>query len=213
MSPSLQAKLLRVLQSREFERVGDSQTIKVDVRVVAATNSDLKKMVAEGSFREDLYYRLNVIPVRIPPLRERRADIPILAQFFLDRFAKEAGSARGRMTIAQDTQQALMAYEWPGNVRQLENVIERAFALSPGRTQIDATDLPPEIQQIPVAVDPAEYVLPEPGVDLERVVAKFEHALIKRALERTDGNKSQAADLLQLKRTTLIEKLKRLERI
>jgi DNA-binding NtrC family response regulator len=117
------------------------------------------------------------------------------------------------MTIAQDTQQALMAYEWPGNVRQLENVIERAFALSPGRTQIDATDLPPEIQQLPVAVDPAEYVLPEPGVDLERVVAKFEHALIKRALERTDGNKSQAADLLQLKRTTLIEKLKRLERI
>jgi len=213
MSPSLQAKLLRVLQSREFERVGDSQTIKVDVRVVAATNSDLKKMVAEGSFREDLYYRLNVIPVRIPPLRERRADIPILAQFFLDRFAKEAGSARGRMTIAQDTQQALMAYEWPGNVRQLENVIERAFALSPGRTQIDATDLPPEIQQLPVAMDPAEYVLPEPGVDLERVVAKFEHALIKRALERTDGNKSQAADLLQLKRTTLIEKLKRLERI
>jgi two-component system response regulator PilR (NtrC family) len=213
MSPALQAKLLRVLQSREFERVGDSQTIKVDVRVVAATNSDLKKMVAEGSFREDLFYRLNVIPVRIPALRERRPDIPLLAQFFLEKFAKEAGASRGRVTIAQDAQQALMAYDWPGNVRQLENVIERAFALSPGRSQIDATDLPPELQHTPVAMDPTEYVLPEPGVDLERVVARFEHALIKRALERTDGNKSQAADLLQLKRTTLIEKLKRLERI
>jgi DNA-binding NtrC family response regulator len=213
MSPGLQAKLLRVLQSREFERVGDSQTIKVDVRVVAATNSDLKKMVAEGSFREDLFYRLNVIPVRIPALRERRPDIPLLAQFFLDRFAKEANPPRGRVTIAQDAQQALMAYDWPGNVRQLENVIERAFALSPGRSQIDATDLPPELQHVPVSMDPTEYVLPEPGVDLERVVARFEHALIKRALERTDGNKSQAADLLQLKRTTLIEKLKRLERI
>jgi DNA-binding NtrC family response regulator len=162
-----------------------------------------------------LFYRLNVIPVRVPALRERRADIPLLSQFFLEQFAKDAGAAaRGRVTIAQDAQQALMAYEWPGNVRQLENVIERAFALSPGRSQIDATDLPPELlQQLPVAIDPAEYVLPEPGVDLEQVVAKFEHALIKRALERTDGNKSQAADLLQLKRTTLIEKLKRLERI
>ena len=212
MSPGLQSKLLRVLQSREFERVGDSQTVKVDVRVVAATNSDLKKMVAEGSFREDLFYRLNVIPVRIPPLRERRADIPLLAQFFLDRFAKESSPPRGRVTIAQDAQQALMAHDWPGNVRQLENVIERAFALSPGRSQIDSSDLPPEVQQVPVSVDPAEYILPEPGVDLEMVVARFEHALIKRALERTEGNKSQAADLLQLKRTTLIEKLKRLER-
>ena len=136
MSPALQAKLLRVLQSREFERVGDSQTIKVDVRVVAATNSDLKKMVAEGTFREDLFYRLNVIPVRMPALRERRADIPLLAQHFLDGFAQEAAPPRGRVTIAQEAQQALMAFEWPGNVRQLENVIERAFALSPGRSQI-----------------------------------------------------------------------------
>ena len=213
MSPSLQAKLLRVLQSREFERVGDSVTVKVDVRVVAATNSDLKKMVLEGTFREDLYYRLNVIPVRIPALRERRADIPLLAQHFLDAFARESQPPRGRVTIAQEAQQALMAYEWPGNVRQLENVIERAFALSPGRSQILAADLPPELGQASMAVDPAEYVLPEPGVDLELIVARFEHGLIKRALERTNGNKSQAADLLQLKRTTLIEKLKRLERL
>jgi two-component system response regulator PilR (NtrC family) len=213
MSPALQAKLLRVLQSREFERVGDSQTIRVDVRVLAATNSDLKRMVAEGQFREDLYYRLNVIPVRIPALRERRADIPLLAQHFLDRFARESIPPRGRVTIAQETQQALMAYDWPGNVRQLENVIERAFALSPGRSQILASDLPPELQRLPATINPGEYLLPQEGVNLEHVVATFEHSLIKRALERTDGNKSQAADLLQLKRTTLIEKLKRLDRI
>ena len=212
MSPALQAKLLRVLQSREFERVGDSQTVKVDVRVVAATNSDLKKMVAEGGFREDLFYRLNVIPVRLPSLRERRGDIPLLAQHFLDRFTKESQPPRGKVTLAQEAQQALMAYEWPGNVRQLENVIERAFALSPGRSQIVSADLPPELQQLPVAVDPQAYVLPDDGIDLEQTVAVFEHALIKRALDRTEGNKSQAADLLKLKRTTLIEKLKRLER-
>jgi len=212
MSPALQAKLLRVLQSREFERVGDSQTIKVDVRVVAATNSDLKRMVADGMFREDLFYRLNVIPVHVPALRERRGDIPLLAQHFLDKFAKESQPPRGRVTIAQEAQQALMAYEWPGNVRQLENVIERAFALSPGRNQIVGADLPPELQQAPVAIDADDYVLPDVGVDLEQAVATFEHALIKRALDRTEGNKSQAADLLKLKRTTLIEKLKRLER-
>jgi two-component system response regulator PilR (NtrC family) len=212
MSPALQAKLLRVLQSREFERVGDSQTVKVDVRVVAATNSDLKKLVAEGVFREDLFYRLNVIPVRLPALRERRGDIPLLAQHFLDRFAKESQPPRGKVTLAQEAQQALMAYDWPGNVRQLENVIERGFALSPGRSQILSADLPSELQHLPVTTDPQAYVLPEDGIDLEHTVATFEHALIKRALERTEGNKSQAADLLKLKRTTLIEKLKRLER-
>jgi len=136
MSAALQSKLLRVLQTREFERVGDSQTVRVDVRVIAATNSDLKRLVEEGSFREDLFYRLNVIPVRMPALRERRADIPILAQHFIDKFAREAVPPRGRVTFSQETQQALMAFNWPGNVRQLENVIERAFALSPGRLQI-----------------------------------------------------------------------------
>jgi DNA-binding NtrC family response regulator len=212
MSPSLQAKLLRVLQSREFERVGDAQTIKVDVRIVAATNSDLKKMVADGTFREDLYYRLSVIPLRVPSLRERRPDIPLLAQHFLDHFARDAQPPRGRVTIAQDAQQALMAHDWPGNVRQLENVIERAFALSPGRTQIQMADLPPEFVRLPASVNPDDYALPDDGLELDSVVAKFEHALIRRALERTGGNRRQAADLLRLKRTTLIEKLKRLER-
>jgi two-component system response regulator PilR (NtrC family) len=213
MSPALQAKLLRVLQSREFERVGDAQTIKVDVRVVAATNSDLKRMVADGTFREDLYYRLNVIPVRLPALRERRPDIPVLAQHFLDRFTAESQPPRGRVTIRQDAQQVLMAFDWPGNVRQLENVMERAFALSPGRNQIHLGDLPPEFLQLPISVDPADYVMPDEGVDLDEMVARFEHGLIRRALDRTDGNKRQAADLLRVKRTTLIEKLKRLERI
>jgi DNA-binding NtrC family response regulator len=128
MSPSLQVRLLRVLQAREFERVGDAQTVKVDVRVIAATNSDLQQMVADGTFREDLYYRLNVIPVHVPPLRERRGDVPLLAQHFLDRLSHESPS-RGRVTLTQDAQQALMAFPWPGNVRQLENIMERSFAL------------------------------------------------------------------------------------
>src|SRR6188474_2831728 len=126
MSPALQAKLLRVLQEREFERVGDSHTVKIDVRIIAATHSDLKRMVEEGAFREDLYYRLNVIPVRIPALRERRPDIPLLAQHFLDKLSADHPS-KVRVTFTQDAQQALMAFGWPGNVRQLENVVERTF--------------------------------------------------------------------------------------
>jgi DNA-binding NtrC family response regulator len=212
MSPALQAKLLRVLQAREFERVGDSQTIKVDVRVIAATNSDLKRMVEGGTFREDLFYRLNVIPVRIPPLRERRADIPLLAQHFLDRLAAEATPGRGRVTVAQDAQQALMAYGWPGNVRQLENTVERAFALSPGRSQIVFADLPDELRETRLPAAEEDVDIPDGGVDMERLVSDFERSLIKRALGRTGGNKRQAADLLHVKRTTLVEKLKRLER-
>jgi two-component system response regulator AtoC len=212
MSPALQSKLLRVLQAREFERVGDSQTVKVDVRVIAATNSDLKKMVEDGTFREDLFYRLNVIPVRVPPLRERRADIPLLAQHFLDKLASEANPSRGRVTLSQDAQQALMAFAWPGNVRQLENVMERTFALSPGRAQIMLSDLPDDVREAGAPVEASEVVFPADGVEMERLVSDFEHALIRRALERTRGNKRQAADLLHVKRTTLIEKLKRLER-
>jgi len=211
MSPGLQSKLLRVLQAREFERVGDSQTIRVDVRVIAATNSDLKRMVDENLFREDLYYRLNVIPVHIPPLRDRRGDIPLLAQHFLDRLAKES-PPRGRVTLAQDAQQALMAFSWPGNVRQLENVMERAFALSPGRSQLTVADLPEEIRNSPAPLKADDVLIPDHGLELERMMADYEHTLIRRALERTRGNKRQAADLLHIKRTTLIEKLKRLER-
>ena len=210
MSPALQAKLLRVLQGREFERVGESQTIKVDVRVLAATNSDLKRMVEESTFREDLYYRLNVIPVRIPALRERRPDIPLLAQHFLDKLSADHPS-KVRVTFTQDAQQALMAFGWPGNVRQLENVVERTFALTPGRTQLAAADLSDELRSARMPVDPSAVLIPDEGIEMTRVVSDFERSLIQRALERTGGNKRLAAELLHVKRTTLIEKLKRLQ--
>jgi DNA-binding NtrC family response regulator len=209
MSPSLQAKLLRVLQEREFERVGDSHTIKIDVRVIAATHSDLAKMVAEGTFREDLFYRLNVLPVQLPPLRDRREDIPLLVQHFLQRLAADTG--RSAMTVSQEAMRCLMAYRWPGNVRQLENAVERALAFSQGRTHIDVQDLPPEIKNQAGIIEGAETWLPEDGIDFERYIEGIELSLIKRSLERTRGNKRQAARLLNLKRTTLIEKLKRLE--
>ena len=208
MSPALQAKLLRVLQEREFERVGDSHTIKIDVRVIAATHSDLGKMVAEGTFREDLYYRLNVIPVHLPALRERRDDVPLLVQHFLQRLASESG--RGTMTVSQEALRRLMAYPWPGNVRQLENAVERAVAFSNGRSHIDVQDLAPDIQTPPAPSDAAQVWFPDDGLDFARYIEGVELALIKRSLERTQGNKRQAAKLLNLKRTTLIEKLKRL---
>jgi DNA-binding NtrC family response regulator len=148
----------------------------------------------------------------MPALRERRADIPLLAQRFLDELAKSAVPPRARVTLAQDAQQALMAFAWPGNVRQLENVMERTFALSPGRAQIGASDLPEEIRQARAPVPSTDFVFPDVGIQMDQLVSDFEHDLIRRALERTGGNKRQAAELLNVKRTTLIEKLKRLER-
>jgi two-component system, NtrC family, response regulator AtoC len=206
MSPALQMKLLRALQEREFERVGDNQTIKVDVRVIAATNSDLGRMVAEGVFREDLYYRLNVIPVPLPPLRDRREDIPLLVSHFLETFAP------GRsMQISQGAMRALMAYHWPGNVRQLENAIERAVALCAGRRdEIDTPDLPIEAQTLPKVLSTPFVEFPDEGLDLPQYLATIERDLIQRALERTSGNRNRAADLLHLKRTTLVEKLRRI---
>jgi len=210
MSGPLQMKLLRTLQEREVERVGDSRTIKVDVRVIAATNSDLTKLVAAGKFREDLYYRLNVIPVRLPPLRDRREDIPLLVQHFLDRFCRELGPPRPTMTVSQQAMRRLMAYEWPGNVRQLENALERAVALSAGRTQIELADLPPELQELSDAPSSGVFSLPEDGIDFHEYVGNVERELIRQSLERTSGNKGRAAQLLNLKRTTLVEKLKRM---
>src|SRR5687767_842443 len=147
MITALQMKLLRALQEREFARVGDTQAIKVDVRVIAATNSDLAKMVSDGAFREDLYYRLNVIPIQLPPLRERREDIPLLAKHFLEKFAPGVP-----MQFSQGAMRVLMAYPWPGNVRQLENAVERAVTLRSGRTEIDVADLPPDVQEDPQSV-------------------------------------------------------------
>jgi DNA-binding NtrC family response regulator len=226
MSPALQMKLLRALQEREFERVGDSHTIKVDVRVIAATNSDLAKLVATGQFREDLFYRLNVIPVHLPPLRERKEDIPLLVQHFLERFQRErhhgpdrrvadrgapaTGERRVALSMSQEAMRRMMAYPWPGNVRQLENAVERAVAFSAGRPQIDIGDLPIEIQQVQPPSPATTIALPEDGVDLAAFVANIERELIMRSLERTGGNKGRAARLLNLKRTTLVEKLKRI---
>src|SRR5262245_19860928 len=223
MSAALQMKLLRVLQEREFERNGDSHTIKVDVRVIAATNSDLARLVSEGHFREDLFYRLNVIPVALPPLRDRKEDIPLLVQHFLDRLAREGSGAREgsagrgarpaeRKSVSQDAMRRLMAYQWPGNVRQLENAVERAVAFSGARPQIDVGDLPSEIQESQENVISPIVALPEDGIDLDEFMLNVERELIQRSLERTGGNKGQAAKLLNLKRTTLVEKLKRLEK-
>jgi DNA-binding NtrC family response regulator len=208
MSTALQMKLLRVLQEREFERVGDSHTTKVDVRVIAATNSDLAQMVDDGQFRGDLYYRLNVIPVQLPPLRERKEDIPLLVRHFLEKLTPDGPA----ITVSQEAMRRLMSYRWPGNVRQLENAIERAVAMSGGRAQIDLPDLPAELLHVPQVTASSAVSLPEEGIDLEALIATIERDLIERSLERTGGNKGQAARLLNLKRTTLVEKLKRLER-
>ena len=205
MSTALQMKLLRALQEREFERVGDNQTIKVDVRVIAATNSNLADMVQHGRFREDLFYRLNVIPIHLPPLRERRDDIPLLVRHFLDRFA--AGSPA---QVSQGAMRLLMAFQWPGNVRQLENAIERAVTLSSGRKEIDVVDLPPEIQAVPAATATPFVEFPDEGLDMPAYLSSIEKDLIRRSLERTGGNRNKAAELLRIKRTTLVEKLRRL---
>ena len=210
MSMPLQMKMLRVLQEREFERVGDNQTIKVDVRVIAATNADLGRMVQDGTFREDLYYRLNVIPVTLPPLRDRREDIPLLVQHFLKKFCDEV--PRPAMTVSQAAMRSLMTFAWPGNVRQLENAMERAVALSGGRGQVEMSDLPGDIQHASSAGELIPGLsLPDEGLDFDTFISRIEHEVIRRALERTGGNKAAAASVLNLKRTTLVEKLKRLE--
>ena len=208
MPSSLQMKLLRVLQEREFERIGDPRSVKVDVRVIAATNADLGKMVREATFREDLFYRLNVVAVQLPPLRERLEDIPLLVARFVEKL-QPAGEGRESIVVSQNAMRRLMAHKWPGNVRQLENIIERALALSGGRRRIDVDDLPADIrgEEVAPTLTPG---LPESGVDLPALVLDFERHLIDQALTRTEGNRGAAARLLGLKRTTLVEKLRRL---
>ena len=212
MPMALQMKMLRVLQEREFERIGDNRTIKVDVRIVAATNADLLKMVKDGTFREDLYYRLNVIAVHLTPLRERPDDIPLLVQNFLSKFSNRENnkSPHHEIQVSQEAMRRLMAYPWPGNVRQLENAIERALALLGGRTQIELADLPPDLQPVEANAVTPSLDLPENGVDLPALIGQIEKDLIDRALSRTAQNRGAAARLLGLKRTTLVEKLKRM---
>ncbi len=209
MPPGLQVKLLRVLQERELERLGDTRTIRIDVRIIAATNADLAQMVANGEFREDLFYRLNVIPVRLPPLRERRDDIPLLVQHFVERLTGQDGERR-EVRITQEAMRQLMGFGWPGNIRQLENVVERALALGRDRTQLDIADLPPELREGAGVGQPPAVEIPEEGVDLPAYIATLERRFIQQALAETDGNKQQAAQRLGLKRTTLVEKVRRL---
>ena len=205
MSLGLQTKLLRALQERAFERVGGNDTIKVDVRVIAATNAPLPRMIAEGSFREDLYYRLNVFQVTLPPLRDRREDIPLLIKHFVSKFAPEAPPQ-----ISQGAMRCMMAFNWPGNVRQLENAVERAVTMRGSRPEIDVGDLLPEMQEAPPATATPYVDLPEEGLDLNEYLSTIERDLLRRALERTRGNRNKAAEVLRIKRTTLVEKMKRL---
>lgn len=196
-TPAIQVKLVRVIQEREFRRVGGSQDIKVDVRIVAATNKDLEKAVADGSFREDLYYRLDVIPIKLPPLRLRSGDIPLLVDHFLDRFSKESG--KPMPVLSPEAMQVLLAHEWRGNVRELENLIERVVAFSTGGVVTDA-----EVRgwlHRPVAPPSAHGVpadLPEDGIDLEGLINGIEKDLLLKALERTKWVKKKAARLLRL---------------
>ena len=209
MSLPLQAKLLRALQEHEVERVGESKPFKVDIRVVAATNVDLKKLVKDGSFREDLFYRLNVIPITLPPLRDRREDVPLLAQHFAMKSCSENGVAL--KPIAQDTMRMLMNYNWPGNVRQFENAIEHAIALSLTASEISPAALPAEVRAGSEEIASANVMtIPEEGINFTSVVSQLERSLILKCLEKTGGNKRQAARLLQLSRTTFIDKLQRL---
>ncbi len=213
----LQVKLLRVLQTRQIEPVGTSKSLDLNVRIIAATNRDLEEAVQKREFREDLYYRLNVIPVKIPSLRERRSDIPLLIHHFIHQFNEltqhtvEAPSGQ--------IMEALLAYDWPGNVRELENLMERLVILK-GQGPVNLDDLPHRVFQKyaegrpPGAGAMAEWefpkmILPHSGVDLKSIVAAFENHLVDQALTRTNGNKNRASELLQMNRTTLVEKLRK----
>jgi transcriptional regulator with GAF, ATPase, and Fis domain len=201
----MQTKLLRFLQEREFQRIGSGETIRVDVRLVAATNVNLVEKVRQGKFREDLYYRLNVVPIATPALRERPGDIPLLARHFIEKICRLEEMMEPE--LAQETLAALQDYAWPGNVRQLENAVEKAVALSGGRPVLLPSDfaLPAE------GSARAAVVVPEGGVDFERTIGEIERHLLEEALRKTNGNKSAAAEMLGLKRTTLAAKLKTFE--
>lgn len=207
----LQAKLLRVLQEREFQRLGSSETVHVDVRVVAATNCDLAQKIAQSQFRQDLFYRLNVVPLHLPPLRERREDIPLLAAHFLEKICGLEGI--GLKSLSPPALQHLCRQDWPGNVRQLENAIETAVVLSGDRQVLSTLDFPlPSLARSAVDVPGIPAIaLPEAGLDYERTLAGIERSILEQALERTAGNKKAAAAMLRLKRTTLSAKVRSLE--
>lgn len=205
----LQVKILRVLQQKQIEPVGGTRAVDIDVRIITATHRDLEKQVQEGKFREDLYYRLNVIPIKMPSLKERRDDIPLLIGHFLSRFISADGS--NQISFSEEALDMLMGYDWPGNVRELENVIERLVILRGGNT-ILPEDLPARLYASnPLATKSYKNIfeLPDDGVDLRQILTDIEDSLINQALNRTVGNKNQASKLLNINRTTLIEKMKK----
>ncbi|PLX78771.1 MAG: DNA-binding response regulator [Desulfuromonas sp.] len=209
MPSHLQMKILRVLQEQEIERVGGSRQIKLNVRIISATNADLEQDVKKGRFREDLYYRLNVIPIQLPPLRERLEDIPVLLRHFLQKTCNEM--QRPLMALSPPAMRALELYDWPGNVREMENIIERTVALTDG-DHIEPGDLPPHIA---TDLDDSMAAILRPrvteeGIDMVRTIEEIERNMICEALELTGGVKARAADLLRINRTTLVEKIKRL---
>jgi len=201
-----QAKLLRVMQEREFMRLGGVETLKVDVRVIAATNIDLRRAVEEGRFREDLYYRLNVIAIQLPPLRQRKEDIPALAQHFVDKYSQE--NAKAVEAVTPEALQILMDYDWPGNVRELENVIERGVVLSTG-PYIGPELMPDQVRTSPGFFHIPPVSVPPEGINLRDVIAGFERRIIESTLDATGGVQKDAARLLGLKPTTLNEMIKR----
>jgi DNA-binding NtrC family response regulator len=214
MNLALQSKLLRILQESEFERLGSGKTIKVDVRILAATSANLEAKIADGSFRPDLYHRLNVVHLPVPALRERPDDILPIAQGVLNRFCKSTGLPSKR--IAEEAYHALISYNYPGNVRQLQNAMERAAVFSGIAGEVKLEHLPEEIRnqtslfQIGLGASLLPNSIPDEGIDLSEVVSQIERELLLQTLDKTGGNKMQAAKLLNMKRTTLVEKIKRL---
>jgi sigma-54 specific flagellar transcriptional regulator A len=223
MSLQMQVKLLRVLQEKSFERVGSNRVIHCNVRIIAATHRNLEAAIRGGSFREDLFYRLNVFPLQLPPLRERLEDLPMLVEHLAERHADKGGP---RLSIAADALQCLARCAWPGNVRELSNLLERLAILFPGQT-VAAADLPERYRLIPgqhpgqlpegsadqppirLPPEPAAEVLPRGGIDLKDHLSAIEIGLIRKALEEADGTVAEAARLLKMRRTTLVEKLRK----
>jgi DNA-binding NtrC family response regulator len=207
----LQTKLLRVLQEREVQRLGTSEIIKLDIRVVAATNCDLARRIEEGKFREDLFYRLNVVPIEMPPLRRRREDVPLLAAHFVHRVCQAEGIPV--KVLMREALERLGDYSWPGNVRQLENMVEMAVALSGERRTLAPADfpLPAGSAERPMAARVPVVAVPDGGLDYEQTLEVIERSILEQALRKTGGNKQAAADMLRLKRTTLSAKVRSLE--
>jgi transcriptional regulator with PAS, ATPase and Fis domain len=208
----LQVKLLRVLQEREYQRLGSSETIRADIRVVAATNGDLMEKIERGTFREDLYYRLNVVPIHMPPLRQRPGDIPALAWHFLAKIC--ALEELDRKTLTPEVIERLCGYSWPGNVRQLENAVEMAIALSGERSVLTHADFPlpgPARARSAMPADSPVISVPDDGLDYEQTLAVIERSILEQALRKTNGNKKAAAEMLRLKRTTLSAKVRSLD--